>query len=256
MQLSIQNNFPRIKAKIDALGKQARFATAVALTRTAQDVRVGLQKEMARAFDRPTRFTLNSLFLKPATKALLEATVWVKDTERPKHYLHPEIDGGPRPQKRFEDLLRQRGILGPNERTVPGKGAKLDSFGNMGRGQIVQILSQLQAFNLSGFDANATNSKRSRAKRAAVKYFYARKGEARQGGGSWKRGEKVQHLTSGIYAKTSKGITPVLIFVNRAQYKQRFRFYQVARKMAGDRFEANFAIEYQKALRTARWGSA
>ena len=32
-----------------------------------------------------------------------------------------------------------------NERAVPGAAAKLDAYGNMGRGQIVQILSQLQA---------------------------------------------------------------------------------------------------------------
>ena len=51
-------------------------------------------------FDRPTRYTQNSLFLQPATKQKREARVWVKDTERPDHYLLPQINGGNRPLKR------------------------------------------------------------------------------------------------------------------------------------------------------------
>ena len=222
MKITIKHNFPEVQRKLDALQRETRFATAVALTRTAQDVKTAIRSEMQRAFDRPTRFTLNSLFLRPATKTRLEATVHIKDSERPTHYLHPQIDGGARPQKRFEELLRQRGILSSDERTVPGKGARLDSFGSMGRGQIVQILSQLGAFNLAGSTQNASNSKRSRRKRALLKYFVARRGEERHG--------RVQHLRSGIYAKTLTGISPVLIFVKHAEYQKRLRFYEVGRK--------------------------
>lgn len=257
MQVSIKSNFPDVAKKLDALGKQSRFAAAVALTGTAQDVRAAEIDEMRKVFDRPTRFTLNSLFLKPATKDNLQATVFVKDSDRPNHYLLPEIDGGLRPQKRFEELLRQRGMLGPDERTVPGAGAKIDSFGNMSRAQIIQILSQLQAFNLAGASQNATNSKRSKAKRSTVGYFYARHGESRQGAGSWRNGDKVQHLATGIYAKTSDGkIIPVLIFVRRAAYRQRLRFYDVANRVIALKFEARFAVAYANALRTAKWDAS
>lgn len=253
MHLTIKTNFPEVQRTIDALGKQVRYAAAVAMTRTAQDVKSALQREMSRAFDRPTRFTLNSLFLKPATKEKLEAQVFIKDSNRPKHYLHPEIDGGNRPQKRFEELLRQRGLLGQGERTVPGGGARLDAFGNMGRGQIVSILSQLQAFNLAGASQNATGSKRSRARRAKVKYFYARQRESRVGAGAWKGGEKVQHLSTGIYAKTAIGIQPVLIFVKAADYKKRLRFYETGEQVVKQNFEGHFNREYAKALATVRW---
>lgn len=255
MQLSIKTNFPQVQRRLDALGKQATFATAVALTRTAQDLKQEELKTMQRVFDRPTRYTLNSLVVIAARKDKLEASVFIKNTERHTHYLWPEIDGGRRPMKRFEQLLQQRGLIASSERLVPAAGAKIDAYGNMSRGQIVQIVSQLGAFNLSGHSANATNSKRSKAKRAAVQYFFARKGEARMGLGAWKRGEKVQHLPTGIYARTAQGIVPVLIVVKTATYRKLFPFNEVGRRAVHERFEAHFEVEYAKALRTARWGS-
>lgn len=254
MKLTVKHNFVEVQKALGRLQKQLPFAMAAALTRTAHDVRDAERKEMARAFDRPTRYTLNSLYVKPATKAQLVARVWVKDSDRAAHYLLPQIWGGSRPMKRFEELLRQRGIMGANERAVPGEGAKLDAYGNMSRGQIVQILSQLRTFNLAGFDANATNSKRSRAKRAKVKYFFARQGESRVGGGAWKRGDKVQHLRSGVYAKTARGgLTPVLIFVKGTGYRARLRFFEVGRKTVADRFRSHFANAFRHATKTARF---
>lgn len=252
MQLTITNNLERVAAKLGVLEKQATFATAVALTRTARDIQVAIRDEMQQVFDRPTRFTLNSLFLRPATKVKLEARVWVKDSERPSHYIKPEIEGGARPQKRFEELLRQRGILAPDERVVPGQGAKLDAFGNMGRGQIVQILSQLRAFNLSGSMQNATNSRRSRAKRAQVQYFYAIKGRTMDFG---RNKGRAQHLQSGVYAKTADGrIVPVMLFVRSAVYQKRLPFFATGRRVFDRNFERHFETEYRKALATAKWG--
>lgn len=253
--LNITTNFPAVQAKLAALGKQGRYACAVALTRTAQDVRTDLRKEMVRVFDRPTRFTLNSLYLKPATKVDLTARVWLKDDFGTKpNYLMPQIEGGARPQKRFEELLRQRGLMSDSERAVPGAGAKLDAYGNMSRGQIVQIISQLGAFNLAGASQNATGSIRSKRKRAQAVYFYARKGEARTGARSWKRGEKVQHLPTGIYLRTAEGIKPVLLFVQGAKYRIRLHFVPVALGTIDRAFPGHWHREYAQALRTARWG--
>jgi hypothetical protein len=254
MQIDVKDGLIGLQRKLDTLSRQTRFATAVTLTRVAQDVRAAERQEMQRVFDRPTRYTLNSLYVSPATKTRLEARVWVKDSERPSHYLLPEIYGGPRANKRFEDLLRQANILRGGERTVPGEGAKIDANGNMARSQIVQILSQLQAFNTSGFDANATGSRKSKAKRAAVRYFYAREGESRQGRGSWKHGEKAQHLRSGIYVATGGQVRPVLVFVKGAKYKTRFRFFEVAQRTVRAKFDGHFARAYADAMRTAKWG--
>lgn len=247
MQISIKTNFGDIVKKIDDLGKQGRFAAAVALTGTAQDIKAEEVKVMSQVFDRPTRYTLNSLYIKTATKESLEARVWVKDTDKPAHYLLPEIEGGTRYQKRYEALLRIRGILAADERTVPGAGAKLDAYGNMSRGQIVQIISQLGAFNLAGASQNATSSRRSRAKRAVVGYFVARKGEEKSG--------RVQHLASGIYLRKGLAtVLPVLLFVKHVRYKERFRFFDVAQRIVQERFPERFEQAYAMAQKTARWG--
>ena len=62
--------------------RQLPFATSLALTRTALMVKAAEVEEMKRVFDAPTRFTLNSLFVRPAKKSRLEAVVWVKDYDQ------------------------------------------------------------------------------------------------------------------------------------------------------------------------------
>lgn len=173
MQINVRNNFPEVKAGFARAEKQMPFALARALTFTARDVKSAEEEEITGRFDRPTPFTRKSVFMQTATKQRLQARVWLKDGDRPEHYLLPQIEGGPRPRKRFEDILVRAGYMMANERAVPGSGAVLDQYGNMSRGQIVKILSQLRANSALGFDANATDSKRSRKKRAKEAYFVA-----------------------------------------------------------------------------------
>jgi len=257
MKIDVRDNFPQVKAAMRENAKQVTFATAVALTRTAQDVRAAEKQGMQTAFDRPTAFTLNSLFVKPATKVDLTARVWLKDYYGP-NFLMPQITGGARPQKRFEQLLMQRGIMNATERAVPGAGAKLDSYGNISRGQIVQILSQLQSFNVSGFDANATNSKRSKSKRAREAYFVSTgKGAKAYGRSSWKGGHKSQHLERGVWVRISFGATntvvlPVLLFVGKATYRKRYPFDQIGQDTIAKAFPGHFDREYARAIATAR----
>ncbi|MBJ2155276.1 hypothetical protein [Variovorax sp. IB41] len=261
MKLDVRDNFASAKAALQNDAKQAPFALAVALTRTVQDVRTDEKTEMGTSFSKPTSFTLNSLFIKPATKQTLTASVWVKDSERPSHYLLPQIEGGARQQKRFEQLLLQRGLMRANERAVPGIGAKLDSFGNMGRGQITKILSQLKTFNLAGSDANATDSKRSKSKRVREAYFVSTgQGTHPFGKRSWRNGRMKQHLPRGIWVRTASAtgttVKPILLFVSKAVYGRRFKFYEVADRTINRVFEGHFDREYAKALKSARPGGA
>ena len=48
--------------------REAPFAIALALTRTAQEIRKNTVKRMGRVLDRPTRFTLNAFKVVPARK--------------------------------------------------------------------------------------------------------------------------------------------------------------------------------------------
>lgn len=258
LSLDVRNNFPEVKRLLQDQQRQMPFAIALTLTRTAQDVKKAEEAEMRSVFQLPTPYTMRSLYLKSATKATLTARVWVKDTDRSDHYLLPQIMGGARPLKRFERLLVQRGVMQPNERAVPGAGAKLDGYGNMSRGQIVKVLSQLQAFNLAGSTANASGAKRSKAKRSREAYFVSTGvGKHPYGGHSWSKGRKAQHLPRGIWVRYSFGawgtaIKPVLLFVPRASYRVRFRFFEVAESTVSRVLPGHLQASVERALATAR----
>lgn len=256
--IDIRNNFPSVKRLLGEQQRQMPFAVALALTRTAQDVRKAEQAEMRSVFDRPTPFTLNALFVKPATKVTLTAEVWVKDSERPKHYLLPQISGGDRALKRFEQLLVQRGVMRAGERAVPGGGATRDSYGNVSRGQIVKILSQLQAFNLAGATANASTAKRSKTKRAREAYFVSTGvGTHPFGGRSWSKGRMKQTLPRGVWVRKPHGVlgstvSPVLLFVNKATYRKRFKFEEVALSTISRVLPGHLDAAMARALATAK----
>jgi hypothetical protein len=136
----------------DMLGglQDKRFAynIAQALTQTAVEAKPALQREMRDVFDRPTRFTIDSVYVKPATIDNLVAEVGIKNEQagvRPAtHWLRWQVYGGLRRMKAFEKLLVSGGFMRNDQRAVPGQAAKLDAFGNISVGQIVQILSQLR----------------------------------------------------------------------------------------------------------------
>lgn len=257
MQITVTDNFPDVKRMLGEQQGQMPFALALAITRTAQDVQKAERDEMGSVFDRPTRYTLNSLFLKRATKQTLEARVWLKDYYEP-NFLLPQIEGGARRQKRFEQLLVQRGAMASGERAVPGEGASLDTYGNMSRGQIVKILSQVKAFNLAGANQNASGSKRSKARRSREEYFISTgKGAHPRGRGAWKGGQHAQHLPRGIWVRTSFGawgtaVKPVLLFVSRATYRVRFRFFDVANTTVARVLPGHIQSAVAHALNTAR----
>ncbi len=127
--------------------RRMNAAIATALSRTASDTKAALQREMRDSFDRPTPFTLNSVFVKRATATDLTAEVGIKDDQagtRPaQRWIRWQVYGGERTMKAFERLLVAHGYMRDGDRAVPGQAAKLDAYGNISRGQIIQILSQL-----------------------------------------------------------------------------------------------------------------
>lgn len=255
LKLDMRFDASEIERAFGLVENEHPLVLAKTLTQLGQEVRTAMTREIRTVFENPTNFTLRSLYLTPATKARLQAVVWLKDQGSKPHYLLPQIEGGGRPMKRFEEILLRAGIMSSNERAVPGGGAKLDAYGNMSRGQVVKILSQLKAFNLAGSDQNATDSKRSRAKRAAVEYFVSYQGASRVGRGAWKNGEKVQHLPRGIWARhrfaVGSAVKPVLLFVKGARYTKRFDFYGVAQGVIEARFKSIYTQRMQALIAKA-----
>ena len=122
------------------------FALAYALTKTAQDIKVAEIDVMKNVFDRPTRFTLNALFVKPATKTDLTAIVEFKEgfgSVPAWRYLGPQVAGGARSTKSSERRLIEAGIMKSNEVIVPGQGIKRDAYGNVPGSTMNRILSDL-----------------------------------------------------------------------------------------------------------------
>jgi hypothetical protein len=250
MQINVASNANDVAKRITELGKQGRFAAAVALTRTAKaDVQPGIKQEMRRAFDRPTAYTLNSTFLKPASKGDLEARVWLKDNPSSKgtpadRYLAPQIFGGERRQKGLERALQAGRMMPAGYVAVPAAGAQLDSNGNVKRSQIVQILSQLRLQRGAGFESRASNSARSRrtVARQGVTYFTLARA---------KRG-----LKPGVYLKRTfahgTAIRPVFLFVSRATYNAILKFFETGERIARTKFPGHFDEEIVKAIASAR----
>ncbi|MBF0400739.1 MAG: hypothetical protein HQL90_08225, partial [Magnetococcales bacterium] len=97
-----------VNRAFEDVAKQIPFATSLALNRTAQVVKEELKREMRSIFDRPTPFVMDSLRIILSDKKSLEAKVWFKNPPNmwdKEHYLAPQVYGGGRPFKRFEQLL-------------------------------------------------------------------------------------------------------------------------------------------------------
>lgn len=251
MRLTFQTNFPETALRAEGLARKVPWVTARTLTLTAKDVQRELKAEMSRAFDRPTPYTLNSTFMKAATKTRLEARVWLKDNPFGKgtpadRYLAPQVYGGQRRHKGMERALIAAGVMRPGQYAVPAAGAQLDAYGNVKRSQIVQILSQLKVQQRAGYESRASGSTASRraVRRQGVTYFAI--------------STATRGLQPGIYLKRrfamGSAIRPVFVFVGAPQYSKRLRFFEVGEAVAREQQPRHFASEWAKASAEARLG--
>lgn len=255
------------KGLSDLAQKEFPYAMAKSLTRTAQDVQTAEVEEMKRVFDRPTPWTLNSVYIVPAKKDNLMATVWLKDDATYINYagavaggnvgksgtpaskfLWPEIFGGDRHLKRFEKALQYAGILPPGMYCVPGQGAELDAYGNIKSGLIIQLISYFKGFADVGYKANITEEGKAKLKRGTKKkrgyeYFAVTKTGA--------------HLKPGIYRRVGfawgSAIKPILMFVRKPSYRPRLDFFGVGNKVGEQMLPRNFDLALEDALRNTKF---
>lgn len=250
MNLNLSSNAKDVAQRISDLGKQGRFAAAAALTQTAkQDVQPGIRQAMQRTFDRPTDYTLNSTFLKAATRTNLEARVWLKDNPSGKgtpadRYLAPQIFAGERRQKGMERLLQSVRLLPAGWIAVPAAAAQLDANGNVKRSQIVQIMSQLRLQRGAGFESRASGSARSNRTIARQGVTYFALPVAHRG------------LKPGIYLKRKfahgTAVQPVFVFAPKATYRPILKFFETGEQLARTMFPVHFEEEIGKAIASAR----
>ena len=118
MEIRVTHNISDAAAWLGGVEKQVRYATAVALTRTATQIKAALPAELDRVLDRPTPFTKRGIYLKAARRDNLTAEVGFMD--RQASYLALQFTGGVR-------RPTARGIR------LPGN-IELNAFGNIPRG--------------------------------------------------------------------------------------------------------------------------
>jgi len=245
MEMSIDFDFDSVSERLSELHrKQIPFAASLASTKTAPIVKQFIKQKIPQTFRNPVAWTKNAIFsqrskTKPNKTFSNEwgATVWVKDFA-PKgtaavRYLAPSIYGGKRSKKRFERALIAKGVMRRNEWAMPGKGARKDRAGNMAKGQIVQILSQLKAHRTTGFISTRRQPRR-------VAYYVAEIGGIR---GVWQRVGRGRNEKRRL----------VLYFTKKApRYKKVFPFFQHAEHIIDRAYPRQFELALERAIATAR----
>jgi hypothetical protein len=124
IEISVRSNVNAITKSLSAFAyKQLPFATATALTMLAKEVQAEEKANIQRTFKKPKPFTVNAVGMKGATKATLEARVFVRPIAA--KYLEPYERGG-------VHVLAGRALLNP-------KDIKLDQYGQLPRGTMKRL---------------------------------------------------------------------------------------------------------------------
>ncbi len=243
MEIDLSADLRPLLSRLQNVERQIPFVIANALTKTAVKTKPAIREEMIATFDRPTRYTLNSLFVRPAKKADANpsARVWIKDSQNAAldtrqftggtpaaEYLWPQIAGGSRPLKRFEIRLKNAGILPAGMYVVPGRECKLDRYGNPDLGQMVAVLAKLGTIR----EGASLGGRRRNSRFAGAQYFVSHRGRAR---GIWQR-------------LPNRRLAAIYIFVDHVAYRRRFDFARVARESALALLPSEFDAAIRRAL--------
>lgn len=220
------------------LGKRVDKASALAITRTAVLVRQAIYREMESVFDRPTPYTMRSLYSTRATSSMLQAEVSFREFAGKgtvaRKYLGPEVYGGGRNAKRFEVALRNtpKHAMPGGMFALPSIHARADAYGNIPGSRITTVLSRLRAMRDAA--QNKSGSRRSTRKQIRESYFIGSPGGGR--------------LPLGVYQRATfafgSSVRPVFVFGKQPTYKKRLPFFEVANQVADQQLDA----QYLKAL--------
>lgn len=224
-----------VQAGLEASAREVPYATAAMLNGLGSDVRGRLQRRMPEVFDRPTDYTLRGVFMSTASARRLEAEVYFPDSQpqqgrAAREFMRPGAKGASsRAQKKTEFLLTRIGALPAGWVTTQGKGAELDSHGNIPGPVYKQIINVLQ---LRFGKAVSQRSQRA-AKRLGVSALFfavAPGANTLAKGGGWLPPGVWKHLPG-------HRITQILKFVKRAGYQPRLKVVDEAKSVIGAQAE-------------------
>lgn len=238
------------EARIEGLGatqnllqgfsaRRLNAALATALTRTAREIEGEWRGDIFAHIDRPTRFTLNAVVVRPATAAAVQAEVLIRDqaarpgAPAPVDWMAPNEVGGPRYVKKFERALIAQGALPAGMKVVPGPYAQLDEFGNISRAQITAVIAQLGTQFSPGYARTISPrlSKRLASARRHGREYVAL---------TQARGK----LKPGVYQRQGHDLLLVFAYVSRVTYRQVTHFGAEGLKVG----TAQAALQVERAL--------
>lgn len=230
--------------------RRMNAAVATALTRTARSVQTDWRAELQRGVDRPTPMTTAAPLVTQATATSLVAEVRMRDSVAkgtpPSQYLQPLEYGGVRAHKKFELSLMAQGSMPRGSFAVPTEHAQRDSYGNVSRRQLVQILVQLAGGVVrDGYRRviSASAVKRAKAAIRAGKSYVAVL-------------ERQGKLQPGIYARQGNELRMVFAYERSVRYTRQLSLIERARRKGQEAFRAELsrAIEESAARLQARGG--
>ena len=206
-------NFGEVSRQISKDAKQATFATAVALTRTAKAAVESEKEHARRQLDNPTPFTLRGFRFEKATKRNLSSRVYIMPIQA--GYLYWQIKGGTRPGR------------SKSGEALPVNVA-LNKYGNIvgrGKGKIKRLMDRADTFV------------------GTVRGVY----------GLWQRGNiSKRGKFSAATRSRASNIRLLVRFVPDVDYKKRFDFYGIGVRTVDRIFEQEFDKALAYALKTAR----
>lgn len=247
MQVSIKiTGLKEAQAQLGAQAKQATYAASRALTTTAYAINERLRKDMASTFKGgATAYTLRAFSVTKADKATLTSAVALRtDTQGAALAYNKALGhlftGGPRKYKKLEGWLRGRRLLPAGLTIAPGAGMPVDSYGNMRRAALTEMLGVIgaQLTNLQVYRRTGAGKAQK-----AVGYFVILPGS--KGGhhpGIYKR----------MQTGTSSAITPMVLYVNPANYRKFIDLDKLGREVVAQKFQPAFDAELARALANAK----
>lgn len=232
---------------------QFPYALVQATNAAAWDTRTAWHDEIPKVFDRPTPMTRRAVLYKKATLKTLYAEIFLRDESAgtpPVKYLMPNVFGGPRLQKPFEKLLVRRGIMRTGEWAVPGRGVRLDAFGNVPGSVIKAVISDVQAARdvLTHSTVESRRRRSRRKKGASDVYFYTPGGHGDLPRGIYARAGREHHRTGATLGIRVR-LRSIFMFVRSGDYDVLFDAYGLAEQMFNSSFPPRFREHMDRAVK-------
>ncbi len=219
-------------------------AEVLALNWLAYDAMREVKARMKTVFDRPTPYAVRGIVYDNATLANRNSAV-VATGDRTKGglpataFLGPEIEGGMRGHKAFEQQLIGRGLMRRNEVAVPARQTPLDRYGNMTQGFLNRVMRDLK-IDYRGSGANRISKGSTRRKRKAKPYqFFVPQSRADLVRGIWFSG------------RGDRDFYPVILFVSATSYRERLKLKEIVDEVVRSKMDKVFARAFRKTLESS-----